>query len=54
MRSGDLVKLRAAPLPNARVREFTFIRMDGDKVLLAHKEGHYECELHANDIDWCI
>jgi hypothetical protein len=50
LKAGDVVRLRENALPNARVREFKFVRMQGDKVVLAH-EDEYEWEVDMADID---
>ncbi len=48
---GDIVRLREGSVPNARVREFRYVRMQKGKVVLSH-EGEYEWETDAADIDW--
>ncbi len=48
---GDKVMLKKDVLPRAYVREFTFVRIDGNKVVLAH-EAEYEWEADSSDIEW--
>ncbi len=49
---GDVVRLRNDALPNARVREWIFLRAEGKKVILAHKDGDYEWVAEIDQIDW--
>jgi hypothetical protein len=51
IRTGDLVRLLDDVFPDAKVREFRFIKMNGNKVVLAH-EDEYQWETEADDIDW--
>ena len=52
VRGGDLLRLRNGALPGARVREFTFVGVDGNRVVLAHKDGSYEWATDIDNIDW--
>ena len=52
IQTGDLLTLGDNALPHARVREFRFVRMEGDQVVLAHKDGDYEWTVDAADITW--
>ncbi len=51
IKPGDIVRLRDGAVPNARVREFRFVRANRGKVVLSH-EGEYEWETDAADIEW--
>ncbi len=48
---GDKLMLKKDVLPRANVREFTFVTMSGNKVVLAH-ETEYEWEADSSDIEW--
>ncbi len=52
IKAGDLLRLKKDALPHARVREFYFVKMDGQKVILAHPDGSYEWIADIDDIDW--
>ena len=52
VRPGDLLRLRDDVLPGARVREFRFVGMEGDKVVLDERNGVYEWITDIDNIDW--
>ncbi len=52
VQAGDLLRLRDDVLPGARVREFRFVGMEGNRVVLAEKAWTYEWTTDIGNIDW--
>ncbi len=52
IRRGEKLRLRDDFLPNAKVRDWLFHKMEGEKILLEHKTRGYVWEANMNNIDW--
>jgi hypothetical protein len=49
---GEELRLRDDVLPTAKVRDWLFHKMEGEKILLEHKTKGYVWNTSVNDIDW--
>ncbi len=49
---GEELRLRDDTYPHAKVRDWLFHKMEGEKILLEHKTEGYVWDTRVHDIDW--
>ncbi len=49
---GESLSLRKDVLPQAKVREWLFVKIEGERIFLEHKTMGYVWDTSVDDIDW--